>query len=99
MDIKTAFLNSELDVVIFMKQPEGFVRKGREHLVCKLKKSLYKLKQSKRAWYKCIHIFFVKRGFTRRHTDHSLYIIQTCDYIMIVIIYVDDFIILATMWT
>jgi hypothetical protein len=44
MDVKTAFLNGELDVVIYMEQPEGFVQKGREHLVCKLRKSFYGLK-------------------------------------------------------
>jgi len=53
MDVKTAFLNGELDVVIYMEQPEGFVQKGREHLVCKLRKTLYGLKQSGRAWYEC----------------------------------------------
>jgi hypothetical protein len=96
MDVKTAFLNGELDVVIYMEQPEGFVQKGREHLVCKLRKSLYGLKQSGRAWYECIHIFFVNKGFTRSHADHSLYVLQTCHYIVIVIIYVDDLIILAS---
>ena len=49
MDFKTAFLNGKLDVVIYMEQPEGFVQKDREHLVCKLEKLLYGLKQSKRA--------------------------------------------------
>ena len=96
MDVKTAFLNGELDVVIYMEQPEGFVQKGREHLVCKLRKTLYGLKQSGRAWYECIHVFFVNRGFTRSHADHSLYILQTYQYIVIVIIYVDDLIILAS---
>ena len=44
MDIKTAFLNGNLKEEVFMKQPEGFVVKGQEHLVCKLKKSIYGLK-------------------------------------------------------
>jgi len=46
MDVKTAFLNGELKEDIYMKQPEGYIKKGKEHLVCKLKKSLYGLKQS-----------------------------------------------------
>ncbi|KAL5494293.1 hypothetical protein EMCRGX_G015594 [Ephydatia muelleri] len=46
MDVTTAFLNSELDQVIYMRQPEGFAADGQEHLVCPLKKSLYGLKQS-----------------------------------------------------
>ena len=51
MDVKTAFLNGELEEDIYMEQPEGFVEQGKEHLVCKLKSSLYGLKQSPRAWY------------------------------------------------
>jgi hypothetical protein len=48
MDVKTAFLHGDLDEQIYMEQPEGFSQPGQEHLVCKLKKSLYRLKQSLR---------------------------------------------------
>lgn len=51
MDVKAAFLNGNLDEVIYMKQPEGFVVDGQEHLVCRLKKSIYGLKQASRQWY------------------------------------------------
>ena len=44
MDIKTAFLNGELENEIYMKQPEGYVDKDRLDIVCKLQKSLYGLK-------------------------------------------------------
>ena len=44
MDITTAFLNGDLEETIYMKQPEGFVTEGQEHLVCWLKKSLYGFK-------------------------------------------------------
>ena len=44
MDVKTAFLNGELKEKVFMKQPEGFVKEGKENLVCGLKKSIYGLK-------------------------------------------------------
>ena len=50
VDITTAFLNGKLEEEVFMKQPEGFVVKGQKHLVCRLKKSLYGLKQSPRCW-------------------------------------------------
>ena len=46
VDVTTALLNGELEEEVYMSQPEGFVAEGREHLVCRLKKSLYGLKQS-----------------------------------------------------
>jgi hypothetical protein len=51
MDVKTTFLHGDLEEEIFMKQPEGYAMKGKKELVCKLKKSLYGLKQSPRMWY------------------------------------------------
>ncbi len=50
IDVAPAFLNSNLEEEVYMAQPEGFVSQGREHLVCKLKKSIYGLKQSPRCW-------------------------------------------------
>lgn len=51
MDVKTAFLNSDLDENIYMEQPLGFVEEGKDHLVCKLGKSIYGLKQASRQWF------------------------------------------------
>ena len=44
MDVKTTFLNGDLEEKIYMKQPEGFITNGNDHIVCKLKKSIYGLK-------------------------------------------------------
>ncbi|KAK1644705.1 hypothetical protein QYE76_062510 [Lolium multiflorum] len=52
LDVKTAFLHGELEEEIYRDQPEGFVVSGKEDLICKLKRSLYGLKQSPRQWYK-----------------------------------------------
>ena len=51
MDVKKTFLHVDLEEEIYMTQPEGFTIKGNKKLVCKLKKSLYGLKQSPRMWY------------------------------------------------
>ena len=55
MDVKTAFLNENLEEEIYMVQPIGFVSKGQEDKVCRLKKFIYGLKQSLRAWYFRFH--------------------------------------------
>ena len=51
MDVKTAFLNDDLEEEIYMEQLEGLVIPGQEHKVCKLVKSLYKLKQALKQWH------------------------------------------------
>jgi hypothetical protein len=51
MDIKTTILHGDLEEEIYMKHPKGFTMKGKEDLVCGLKKYLYGLKQSRKMWY------------------------------------------------
>jgi hypothetical protein len=52
LDVKTVFLHGDLKEEIYMSQPDGFKVAGKENWVCKLNKSLYRLKQSPRQWYK-----------------------------------------------
>ena len=73
LDVKTEFLHGELEEDIYMEQPEGFVIPGKEKLVCKLKKSLYGLKQSPRYWYKRFDTFMLSQGFKRSNYDNCIY--------------------------
>jgi hypothetical protein len=57
MDVKTAFLNGEVEQEVYIEQSKGFVIHGKESHVCKLKKALYGLKQALRAWYGRIDSF------------------------------------------
>jgi hypothetical protein len=70
------------------------VQQGQEHLVCKLKKSLYGLKQTPRSWYKKIDSFFLQQGFMRRKSDPNLHTkFDEHGYIVLISLYVDDLII------
>ena len=76
MDVKTAYLNAPIDCNIFVEQPKGYekVGKNNEKLVCKLNKSLYGLKQSGRNWNKVLHDYLGSRGFTQSLADPCVYI-------------------------
>ena len=69
IDVETAFLNGKLDEEIYMQQPEGYVKPGEEHLVCKLEKSLYGLKQLSRCCNKAFRERVEKVGFTQASAD------------------------------
>jgi hypothetical protein len=90
MDVKTTFLHGNLEEEIYMKQPEGYVVKGKKELVCKLKKSLYGLKQSPRMWYKKIDTYLLELGFTRSKEDHCVYFKLIGDHLIYLVLYVDD---------
>ena len=74
MDVKTAFLNGDLDEDVYMKQPEGFKPEGQEHLVCKLKKSIYGLKQASRQWYLKFDEVMKRQGFMKNQVDQCTYL-------------------------
>jgi len=92
LDISTAFLNGELKEDIYMKQPEGFQVKGKEHLVCKLKKSIYGLKQSPRCWNEALDKQLKNMKFKQSANDPCIYILQSGEEVFIIAVYVDDII-------
>lgn len=68
LDVKTAFLRGDLQETIYMAQPEGFeVEDSKE--VCRLKKSLYGLKQLPRQWYMKFDEFMIEQQFSRSSYD------------------------------
>ncbi|GJR40639.1 zinc finger, CCHC-type containing protein [Tanacetum coccineum] len=64
MDVKTSFLNGDLDEEVYMRQPEGFIMSGNEHKVCKLVKSVYGLKQAPKQWHQKFDDAVLSSGFT-----------------------------------
>jgi hypothetical protein len=74
MDVKSTFLNGDLKEEVYMEQPEGFQLSDNLDFVCKLKKSLYGLKQSPCAWYYRLDKYIQDKGFKRGTTDQNLYI-------------------------
>jgi transposase InsO family protein len=93
LDVKSAFLHGHLSEEVFVEQPPGYVKKGDEHKVYKLKKALYGLKQAPRAWYSHIESYFTKEGFEKCPHEHSLFIkTNEGGKVLIVCLYVDDLI-------
>jgi hypothetical protein len=68
MDVKSTFLNGDLNEV-YMEQPEGFELSDNLDLVCKMKKYLYGLKQSPRAWYHRLDTYLKDKGIKRGTVD------------------------------
>ena len=93
MDVKTAFLNGELDEEIYMDQPLGFESKGQERKVCKLKRSIYGLKQASRQWNIKFHQEIQRDGFTMMEEDHCMYLQRSSYGFLILSLYVDDILI------
>ena len=95
MDVKTTFLNEELEEEIYMEQPQGFVVKGQERKVCKLKRSIYGLKQSSRQWNLKFYQAVISYGFRMVEEDHCVYVKRSKDDFAILSLYVDDILFVA----
>eukprot|EP00253_Pinus_taeda_P035994 PITA_35994 len=91
MDVKSAFLHGDLHEEIYMEQPIGFIQTD-SSLVCRLKKSLYGLKQAHRAWYAKMDSFLLESGFSRCHSDNTVYTKKEGKSLIILVLYVDDLI-------
>jgi hypothetical protein len=90
MDVKTTFLNDEIEEEFYIKQPDGFVIHEKESHMCMLKKSLYGLKQAPHAWYANIDGYLMSLGFNKSVADSNLYHNIVGDECLILFLYVDE---------
>lgn len=94
IDIKTAFLNGELEEDVYIEQPIGY-QEGAANIVCHLKKALYGLKQAPRAWNQKLKAELKAMGFQESIADPSLFINDDSNGCIYVLVYVDDILIAA----
>lgn len=87
-DVKTAFLNGILNETVYMEQPTGF--EDGTNKVCKLKKSLYGLKQASRCWNEKFTSFIKLFGFKQCQSDSCVFISKRDGALTLLAIHVDD---------
>ncbi|CAL8119741.1 unnamed protein product [Prunus armeniaca] len=92
-DVKNAFLHGELEEEVYMSLPPGYRVTGETGNVCKLKKALYGLNQSPRAWFGRFTTAMKKFGYRQANTDHTLFIKHKAGKVTLLIISVDDMIV------
>ena len=93
MDVKSAYLHSEIQEEIYLEQPEGF-EKG-NNLVCKLRKSINGLRQSARNWYKKLHDFLLEKEMTKCANDPCLFTSKSQENFLYILTWVDDLLIVG----
>ena len=96
MDVKTAFLNGDLNEEIYMEQPEGFSAPGQEMKVCRLVKSLYGLKQAPKQWHEKFDNVMLSHGFKINECDKCVYVKDDEHGYVNVCLYVDDILIVGS---
>lgn len=90
LDVKTSFLNGEIQEEVYVTQPEGFVKRGKEHLVYRLLKVRYGLRQAPWAWYLKLNKSLEDLGFVRCPYEQAVYTRKVGTEVIIIAVYVDD---------
>ncbi|RVW22815.1 Retrovirus-related Pol polyprotein from transposon TNT 1-94 [Vitis vinifera] len=90
MDVKIAFLNGDLSEEVYMSQPEGFKENGKENMVCRLKRSIYGLKQASRQWYLKFDKIVTSFGFIENKFDQCVYMKVNGSKYIFMVLYIDD---------
>ena len=100
MDVKTAFLNGDIEEEIYMRQPPGFKDKSHPDHVCRLTKCIYGLKQAPRMWNQKLNDFLCKEGFSPNKYDACLYSkTDSKGNLILILVYVDDILIACSALT
>lgn len=90
LDVSNAFLHGDLDIPVFMEQPPGFIDQTKSNYVCRLRRSLYGLRQAPRQWYSKLVHNLTLLGFTSSNADSSLFIFRKGEHVIFLLVYVDD---------
>ena len=94
-DVKNVFLHGDLQEEVYMEQPLGFAQ-GEIRKVCRLRKSLYGLKQSPSAWFGKFSHAVETFGMHKSKSNHSIFYKNFSSGIILLVVYVDDIIITAS---
>ena len=90
MDVKITLLTGDIEETIYMVQPENFESKKSKHLVCKLKKSIYGLKQASHQWYRKFDQVITSFGFNENTIDQCIYHEISKSKFIILVLYVNN---------
>jgi Reverse transcriptase (RNA-dependent DNA polymerase) len=90
MDVKTVFLNGDIDECIYMSQSPNYESDNSKQMIYKLKKSIYKLKQASRQWYFKFHQVIISFGFEPNLVDECIYHKFSGSKFVFLVLYVDD---------
>ncbi|KAJ1685788.1 hypothetical protein LUZ63_017178 [Rhynchospora breviuscula] len=92
MDVHNAFLHGDLHEEVYMRLPSGFASKYPGKM-CRLRKSLYGLRQAPRMWFSKLTEALQAYGFTQSYADYSLFTLEKHDKFLAILVYVDDLVI------
>ena len=95
MDVKTTFLHGNLKEDVYMIQPEGFVDPNNAGKICKLKRSIYGLRQATRSWNIRFDEVIIDLGFIKNEEDYCLYKKSSGSSVVFLILYVDDILLIG----
>ena len=93
MDVTTAFSNGYLNEEIYMEQLPGYMEKGKESLACKLRRSLYGLKQIPHCWNQRLTAYLQGLSFDRYESDYCVFVKK--DPLILIKVYADDLILMT----